>query len=133
MTPSHVHSNSEALSSAGWLPIRTTFGGIDAPGTHGAGVAGTQGAGVNTPSAAEVAAITAGFVGAWHIPNGMMFVIGMWSMIFASGTLLVVTLLTGKTTSALGVIPKLHDIMAPLQTCSGMLKSPSFLPSYPTE
>ena len=51
-----------------------TFG---APGTQAGGVAGTHGAGVNTPEAADVAAMTAGFVGAEHIPNGKILVIGI--------------------------------------------------------
>jgi len=62
---------------------------VGAPGTHGAGVAGTQGIGVNTPSAAAVAAATAGFAGELHIPNGMMLTIGTWSMMFASGIMFV--------------------------------------------
>jgi hypothetical protein len=85
------------------LPIRT----VGAPGTHGAGVAGTHGMGVNTPRAAAVAAATVGFAGDEHIPNGMMFISGLLSMIFASGVL-VSTRLAGKTTRLLGAAPKLH-------------------------
>jgi hypothetical protein len=36
-----------------------------------------QGIGVSTPNAAAVAAATAGLAGDIHIPNGMMFVMGM--------------------------------------------------------
>jgi hypothetical protein len=39
----------------------------------------------------------------------------------ASGTMLVFTRFTGKTTRALGATPKLHIIWAPMQTCIGML------------
>jgi hypothetical protein len=75
-----------------------------------------HGIGVSTPMAAAVAAATSGFAGEEHIPNGMMLVIGIWSMMLASGTSPVITLLTGKTTSELGAIPKVHVIEAPMQT-----------------
>lgn len=73
MTPSHVHINLLVSSRVGKLPSRT----FTAPGVHGAGVAGTHGAGVKTPKAADVAAMTAGFVGAVHIPKGMILVNGI--------------------------------------------------------
>jgi len=41
-----------------------------------------QGIGVSTPNAAAVAAATVGFAIDMHIPNGMMFIIEMWSMMF---------------------------------------------------
>jgi len=44
-----------------------------------------HGIGVSTPIAAAVAAATEGFVGDMHMPNGIMFVMGIWSMMFASG------------------------------------------------
>jgi hypothetical protein len=75
-----------------------------------------QGIGVSTPIAAAVAAATVGLEGDWHIPKGMMLVIGMWSMILASGIWLVNTLLVGRTTSELGAIPNEHCIIAPMQT-----------------
>ena len=73
MTPPQMHINWETLSKAGKLPSRS----VTAPGTHGAGVAGMQGMGVSTPRAAAVAAATTGFDGDMHIPNGMMFTMGM--------------------------------------------------------
>jgi hypothetical protein len=42
----------------------------------------------------------------------------------ASGIWSVKTLLIGNTTSELGAIPKLHCIMAPMQTCCGMAATP---------
>jgi hypothetical protein len=63
---------------------------------------------VNTPDAAAVAAITAGLVGALHMPNIMTFVIGIWSIMVAAGTLPVLTLPVGKTVIVLGVAPKEH-------------------------
>lgn len=60
-------------------------GTVGDPGAHGVGVAGTHGMGVSTPIAAAVAAATAGLDGLEHIPNGMMFFIGMWSMMLAAG------------------------------------------------
>ena len=38
-----------------------------------------------------VAAATVGFASDWHMPNGMILVIGIWSMMLASGTMLVIT------------------------------------------
>ena len=105
----------QLLSSAGMLAI-STFG---APGIHGAGVAGMHGAGVGVPNAAAVAAMTAGLAGAEHGPNGMMFTSGAWSMMFASGVCVSVRL-TGRTTSELGAMPKLHFNIAPMQTCNAM-------------
>jgi len=52
-----------------------------------------------------------------HMPKGMMLVIGMWSMMLASGTSPVKTLFVGSTTSELGAIPMVHIIIAPMQTC----------------
>jgi hypothetical protein len=75
-----------------------------------------QGIGVSTPSAAAVAAATSGLAGDMHMPNGMIFIIGMWSMMLASGTMLVITLFVGNTTSELGAIPMVHIIIAPMQT-----------------
>ena len=73
ISPAHMHISVEVLSSVGMFPSIT----VGAPGTHGAGVAGTQGIGVSTPSLATVAAATTGFAGDLHMPNGMMFTIGM--------------------------------------------------------
>lgn len=75
ITPAQVHISVLMLSNEGELPSIT--GGETAPGTHGAGVTGMQGTGVGTPSAAEVAAINAGFDGLKHIPKGIIFTIGM--------------------------------------------------------
>src|ERR1700757_4129668 len=71
MIPSQVHRQREVLSSAGLFPIIT----VGAPGTQGVAVAGRQGTGVKTPSLAAVAAMTAGFVGGEHKPEGGMFFI----------------------------------------------------------
>jgi hypothetical protein len=73
ITPSHKHVVIEALLRAGILPIIT----VGEPGAHGVVVMGTHGTGVGVPSAAEVAAIKAGLVGAMHIPKGGMLAIGM--------------------------------------------------------
>lgn len=72
ITPAHAHIQVETLLSAGMLPIIT----VAEPGTHGAVMTGTQGIGVNTPDAAAVAVMTVGFVGALHMPNGIMLTIG---------------------------------------------------------
>src|ERR1700733_14288304 len=113
-----MHISCETLSSEGKFPSKT----VGAPATHGAGVAGMQGMGVSTPRAAAVAAATVGLAIDVHIPKGMILTIGIWSMMFASGTMLVITLLVGSTTSELGANPKLHCIIAPIQTCRGMIR-----------
>jgi hypothetical protein len=68
-----MHISVQVLSSVG-LPPSVTVG---APGTQGDVVTGMQGIGVSTPIAAAVAEATEGFAGEMHMPNGMMFVIGM--------------------------------------------------------
>ena len=94
------------------LPIKT----VGEPGAHGAGVTGTHGMGVRTPRAAAVAAATVGFDGELHMPNGGMFTMGALSMIVAAGGPPASTWLVGKTTRLLGATPKLHCIIAPIQT-----------------
>src|ERR1700734_2265104 len=111
-----MHISCEVLSSVG-ISASITVG---APGTHGATVAGMHGIGVSTPRAAAVAGATLGFAGDMHLPNGMMLTIGMLSIMLASGISLVNTLLVGSTTSELGAMPKLHIIVAPIQTCIGI-------------
>src|SRR6185436_1869208 len=97
------------------LAIKT----VGAPGAHGAGITGTHGIGVNAPNAAAVAAATVGFAIDEHMPNGMMFTIGLLSMMLASGVCVSV-LLTGNTASVLGAAPKLHCIVAPMHTCNAI-------------
>jgi len=41
-------------------------------------------------------------------------------MMLASGTSLVNTMFVGRTTSELGAMPKLHIMVAPIQTCIGI-------------
>lgn len=111
ITPPYIHISFELLLRAGLPPIST----VGEPGIQGAVVTGIQGMGVRTPIAAAVAAATAGFAGFLHIPNGMMFVIGMLSMIVATGVE-DVTRLTGSTFSTDGVMPKEQLSVAPPHT-----------------
>src|ERR1017187_9151298 len=101
---------------------------VGAPGTQGAGVFGIHGMGVSTPRAAAVAAATVGLAGDMHMPNGMMFIIGTWSMMLASGTWSVNVLFTGSTTSELGAMPKVHIMLAPMQTCIAIRMPPADWP-----
>lgn len=112
MTPPQLHMHFDTLSSAGMLAIST----VAAPGTHGELVAGMQGMGVRTPIAAAVAAATVGFAGELHTPNGRIFTIGTWSMMFAAGGPSHSTLFIGSTTRLDGAAPKLHIIIAPIET-----------------
>jgi len=116
ITPAHMHISVEVLSSVGMSPSIT----VGAPGTHGATVMGMHGIGVSTPIAAAVAAATIGLAGDMHMPNGMMFTIGILSMMLASGISLVKTMFVGRTTSELGATPMVHIMVAPMQTCIGM-------------
>jgi hypothetical protein len=75
-----------------------------------------HGIGVSTPKAAAVADATSGLLGVVHIPKGMMFSIGTWSLMFAAGWSLVSMRWIGSTTRVLGAIPNEHIIVAPLQT-----------------
>src|SRR5262249_17859023 len=104
MTPSQLHRHCDVLFRAGAPSIST----VGDPGTQGAAVAGMHGMGVRTPRAAAVAAATVGFAIEVHIPNGRMFVIGIWSMMLAASGPPSITRWIGKTTSALGASPKLH-------------------------
>jgi hypothetical protein len=61
------------------------------------------------------------------MPNGMMFFIGMWSVMFAAGCELVLTIFSGVTTSELGATPIEHMSTAPLQTCRAIGVPPSYL------
>ena len=92
---------------------------VAAPGAHGAGVTGMQGMGVRTPRAAAVAAATMGLAIDWHMPNGGMFIIGALAVMLAAGVP-VITQVVGRTTSVEGAAPKLHDILALIQTCSAI-------------
>lgn len=85
------------------------------PGAHGAGITGTHGIGVKVPNAAAVAAATVGLANDEHMPNGRMFTSGLLSIMFASGVAVCVRF-TGNTASVLGAAPKLHCIVAPIQT-----------------
>src|SRR5262245_33416223 len=89
---------------------------VGEPGAHGAGITGTHGIGVSTPSAAAVAAATVGLAIDWHMPNGGILAIGTLSMMLAAGGPCPSTVGTG-TINELGAIPKLHIIIAPMETC----------------
>ena len=79
MTPPQVQLHVESEVSAALPPIVT----VADPGDQGELVAGMHGAGVGVPSAAEVAAATAGFDCVVHIPNVARLVIGAWSITVA--------------------------------------------------
>jgi hypothetical protein len=111
--PAHMHISLQVLSTAGGPPSNT----VVTPGTQGMVVAGTQGIGVRTPSAAAVAAATVGLAGLEHIPNEGTLAKGMLSMMFAAGMPPAITQFTGRTCSAPGAAPKLHESIVPLVTC----------------
>jgi hypothetical protein len=112
MTPAQLHMHFELLFSATLFPTRT----VGDPGAQGADVTGIQGCGVNTPIAADVAAATCGLASDEHIPKGIIFVIGMLSMMVAIGCEQVNVLSVGSTMKVLGAVPKLHCKVALLHT-----------------
>jgi hypothetical protein len=81
ITPPHIQFKVQELFSAGILPIIT----VALPGTQGATVMGIQGIGVSTPKAAVVAAATVGLAKDEHMANGMIFTMGILSIMLASG------------------------------------------------
>ncbi len=99
---------------------------VGAPGAQGAGVTGTHAIGVNTPEAADVADATSGLVMEEHIPNGGILTMGWLSMIVAAGVPVRVRF-CGKTINEEGAAPKLHCIIAPIQTCIAITTSPAAL------
>lgn len=101
MSPAHTHIHFDVLFRAGALSIII----VGDPGTQGAGVFGMQGIGVRTPIAAAVAADTDGLAMLRHNPNGIMLIIGAWSVIFAAGCWLLITGLFGSTIRADGDDP----------------------------
>lgn len=107
----------QVLSKAGSFPIRM----VGFPGIQGAVVIGIQGMGVNTPNAAAVAAATVGFAKELHIPKGIIFTIGLLSIIVAAGNLAVVTRFTGNTFSTDGATPKVQVICALVQAIFGIV------------
>jgi len=116
ITPAQLHMHFDTLSSVGMPPSST----VGPPGIQGDVVTGMQGIGVSTPNAAAVAAATIGLASELHIPNGMMFIIGTKSMMFAAGGPSPSTLFLGSTTSVDGAAPKLHWSIAPMETCWGI-------------
>jgi hypothetical protein len=117
ITPSQVQFKVQVALSAGLFLIIT----VGEPGTHGVVVTGTQGAGVGTPRAADVAAITAGFVGALHMPKGMMFFMGILSIMVAAGMLAPLTRFSGVIVRVDGATPNEHINIAPIVTSGAMV------------
>src|SRR5213595_538418 len=60
------------------------------------------------PTVAAATAATVGLAGELHMPNGMMFSMGTWSMMLAAGGPSHSTLFFGRTTSDDGATPKLQ-------------------------
>ncbi len=117
MTPPQRHMQVQVLFRAGRLARRT----VGEPGVQGAGVLGMHGMGVSTPSAAAVAAATAGLAGDMHIPKLAIFTSGWLSMMVAAGVRSS-TLLVGNTFSVLGATPNGHINRAPETTNCGIIR-----------
>ena len=132
MTPPQAHMSLEELFSAGNLFTKT----VGAPGAQGATVLGTQGAGVKTTGGGR---LVAGFNTLLHMPNGIILLLGLKSMIVAIACE-VLTVLGGRV-SVDGATPKVHCSIAPPQTHIAILtpqlalsktskNAPYFLPFF---
>ena len=86
------------------------------PGNHGATIAGTHGIGVSTPQAAAVAEATDGLDRVLHIPKGMIFTMGLLSIMLPTGLFCTIGRSGSTTMKGDGAIPKLHLSIAPAQT-----------------
>ena len=82
-------------------------------GIQGDTTTGIQGIGVKTPRAAAVADATIGFDKVEHIPNGIMFSIGMKSTVVAAGRPQIRIGNFGGTMRLDGVVPNEHLHIAP--------------------
>ncbi len=107
--PPQLHMSLQESERAGFPPIRT----VGEPGIQGAEVTGIHGIGVSTPRAAAVAEATCGLDKVVHIPNGMIFTIGLLSIIVAQGFEQPIALFSGRTPSCDGAIPKEQLHIAP--------------------
>ena len=105
MTPAQAHIHFEVEFNAGLPPMVT----VGEPGAQGPVILGTHAWG------APWAAITSGLVGAEHIPNGGMLLIGLKSIIVAAGVPQVVVGAEVAFNVA-GAAPKLHCNIAPVTT-----------------
>lgn len=113
MTPPHAQKHVDVAVTAG-TPSTAT----DAePGAHGPVGTGRQAAGVRTPSAAVVAAATAGLVGVTHMLNVEMFVVGTTSVTTAIGAPASAERGAPATRDE-GATPMLHAIVVPVVTAS---------------
>ena len=98
----------DELFSAGRFPTST----VGEPGAQGETVFGMQGAGVKNTGGGF---IVAGLVGLLHMPNGIILLIGLKSIIVASG-IDEVSVFDGVATRLDGAAPNEHCSTAPVQT-----------------
>lgn len=115
MMPPHWHMSMESLVRAGLPPINS-FG---LPGIQGPAIIGIHGMGVSTPKAAAVALATFGLARLLHIPNGIIFITEMLSMMDARAWELM-TLAPGRTFNTDGAAPNEQVMDAPAQTQHGI-------------
>jgi hypothetical protein len=114
--PPHMHVHISPLQTTGPVGMMT----IGFEGSQGATVAGMHGIGVNTPRAAAVADATVGLVIVEHIPNVMIFTIGIISAIETTGNPHAKTGFFGITEREDGAVPNEHLHNAP-QTAIGII------------
>jgi hypothetical protein len=101
ISPPHKQDNIDISSMTGKPPIKT----VGALVIHGSNVIGMHGASVTEPKEAIIAAITIGFSGLLHKPNGMIFKNGILHIISAKSNPSAITMLMGKTIRGDGINP----------------------------
>lgn len=106
------------------IPFTITlgFGGV-----HGPAGTGVHGIGTSTPSAAAVAAATAGLASEIHSANGVILTKGILSIIVAMGIAGMFTIRMGKTFNGAGAIPIEHFIRHDVLQRKGLLINCCFL------
>ena len=77
---------------------------------------GIQGIGVKTTAAAAVAEATVGLAMLWHMPKGMIFAIGLLSIMLPAGLFCTFGRIGSTTIKLEGAIPKEHWSKAPAVT-----------------
>ena len=95
-----------------------TFGLV---GIHVPAGMGMHGCGVSTPSAAAVAAATAGLARDVHIPKGPILAPPCESVMVAAGLPCAITLVCEVTLTGAGAVPIVHIAVPPAATSSLMI------------
>ena len=121
ITPAYAHSAMHGWVRSGDPPAMT----LGSPGVQGPVGTGTQGIGVRVPSAAAVAAATAGLaILLQRIKEGMFNIGTISAMVPTSVAGVVIAAPLGRKVRGIGALPIVHWAIAPVVTAKGMLNPP---------